>query len=98
MILLPPRSTLFPYTTLFRSVRAARLGQAPEYRREGERGHGLFGRALSVPHPARISAPGVRCLRTEANFLGIRYFASASPLPAVDHAVYRRTPLAQRGR
>ena len=77
---------------------AARLGQAPEHCREGERGHGLFQRALSVPHPARLSAPGVRRLRAEANVLGIRYFAGASPLSADDHSVYRRTRLAWRGR
>src|SRR2546429_5830654 len=30
MIRRPPRSTLFPYTTLFRSVLASRSAQAPE--------------------------------------------------------------------
>src|SRR4051812_49576461 len=40
MIRRPPRSTLFPYTTLFRSVHARRQGQVdarddPERRREG---------------------------------------------------------------
>src|SRR5437870_1501464 len=60
------------------------------------RGHGIFRRALSVPHPARLFAPGVRRLRAKANFLGIRYFAGASPLSADDHSVYRRTRLAWR--
>src|SRR2546425_3933710 len=32
MIRRPPRSTLFPYTTLFRSVRARRGGRAPRVR------------------------------------------------------------------
>src|SRR3712207_7038940 len=33
MIRRPPRSTLFPYTTLFRSVRTA-LGEVPDRRRD----------------------------------------------------------------
>src|SRR3712207_7849535 len=33
MIRRPPRSTLFPYTTLFRSVRAERIDQAREHDR-----------------------------------------------------------------
>src|SRR2546421_3287007 len=35
MIRRPPRSTLFPYTTLFRSVRAREAGHAPERRGGG---------------------------------------------------------------
>jgi len=79
-------------------ARATRIGQASEHCRKGECGHGLFQRALSVPHPARLSAPGVRRVRTEANILGIRHFAGAPPLSADDHSVYRRIHLAGRGR
>src|SRR5471032_1388949 len=38
MIRRPPRSTLFPYTTLFRSPRAARASARPEAARQGPRG------------------------------------------------------------
>src|SRR5438034_8270925 len=37
MIPRPPRSTLFPYTTLFRSAAAGRLHSASRLRRQGER-------------------------------------------------------------
>src|SRR3712207_9297689 len=38
MIRRPPRSTLFPYTTLFRSVAAARLVEREERQRPRDRG------------------------------------------------------------
>src|SRR3954449_3821806 len=38
MIRRPPRSTLFPYTTLFRSQRPPRQGPWPRARRAGRRG------------------------------------------------------------
>src|SRR3712207_6949159 len=44
MIRRPPRSTLFPYTTLFRSSKAAgaaRLDSRPETRKRGEPGERL---------------------------------------------------------
>src|SRR5260370_19912545 len=37
MIRRPPRSTLFPYTTLFRSARSVRPRTAPARRRSGRR-------------------------------------------------------------
>src|SRR3989454_3293588 len=50
MIRRPPRSTLFPYTTLFRSLTAA----APEI-------HGLAGaRAAGLGHPRVAAKPGER--------------------------------------
>src|SRR2546422_7701275 len=55
MIRRPPRSTLFPYTTLFRSLRARRPGHGNRLRRDGTgRLHdtgprSLFGQA----HPYR---------------------------------------------
>src|SRR5256885_13036435 len=65
MIRRPPRSTLFPYTTLFRSRRARRLLRAS---------HGPFDRELhgSGPHidnfeteDARALVPGVGFSRSE---------------------------------
>src|SRR3712207_8879455 len=48
MIRRPPRSTLFPYTTLFRSCRRSRLSAdhaappaLPDQRLAGNRGHGV---------------------------------------------------------
>src|SRR2546429_3560807 len=43
MIRRPPRSTLFPYTTLFRSLRAARRQAPPAARRVGRRHPGAPG-------------------------------------------------------
>src|SRR3712207_9055797 len=40
MIPRPPRSTLFPYTTLFRSIRGGRMG---------ERGNGRMGERSALP-------------------------------------------------
>src|SRR6202042_3106390 len=52
MIRRPPRSTLFPYTTLFRSIRRrpALLDQAPE--------HSLFGRCIirSEEHTSELQS------------------------------------------
>src|SRR3712207_8951607 len=45
MIRRPPRSTLFPYTTLFRSARAGHLRRhrlGVEHRMRSERAHALF--------------------------------------------------------
>src|SRR5438874_6099445 len=54
MIRRPPRSTLFPYTTLFRSVRTGAGAEAVEgARRIGS--HGPLAR-----RPGEFSAPGVR--------------------------------------
>src|SRR2546430_13198640 len=50
MIRRPPRSTLFPYTTLFRSASRGELSEAVGSSLQGGRG----GRHLSVPrHPPR---------------------------------------------
>src|SRR2546421_2838851 len=52
MIRRPPRSTLFPYTTLFRSVEPA----AERRERDGARAHAGIG-SLSWPHAAPMSSP-----------------------------------------
>src|SRR2546429_298519 len=69
MIRRPPRSTLFPYTTLFRSVRQgveARhlLGRLDEAARPGHR----FGARLDEPGAVRAAA----LARPEARTLGVR--------------------------
>src|SRR2546426_1501298 len=59
MIRRPPRSTLFPYTTLFRSLSAPTLRRADPARLEGEDRDGA---RLAARHPARDDAerpPGV---------------------------------------
>src|SRR5690242_20872615 len=59
VIRLPPRSTLFPYTTLFRSVSRLRrpdaraLGSGPELQRGVEQLEERR-RAQLAPHPARV--------------------------------------------
>src|SRR5436190_4037611 len=52
MIRRPPRSTLFPYTTLFRSARGQAMDRAPR----GFSNHAHL-RARRRHHPTRSSAP-----------------------------------------
>src|SRR5947209_12574866 len=68
MVPLPPRSTLFPYTTLFRSRRASR------WRRRGDgawgrrRGDGAWGRRLTrhfTCRPPKIWRPAADSARSE---------------------------------
>src|SRR3712207_8116395 len=54
MIRRPPRSTLFPYTTLFRSDRTAAAGGGRLHRR----GHGLPPRRRGLPASVRLQPPG----------------------------------------
>src|SRR3712207_9277388 len=70
MIRRPPRSTLFPYTTLFRSRRAD--GAAQGAVRQGTVGAGAFaarqgraGRALHEPLPARALGRPAPARRSE---------------------------------
>src|SRR2546430_7315122 len=51
MIRRPPRSTLFPYTTLFRS--RTRGGRAQAFRSPGDPGWGRFPRPLKLPVDAQ---------------------------------------------
>src|SRR5437867_9672077 len=53
MIRRPPRSTLFPYTTLFRSSRCSRLG--PRGERSDEHRHRLIER--SEEHTSELQSP-----------------------------------------
>src|SRR5690606_41101948 len=59
MIRRPPRSTLFPYTTLFRSChRVRRRGFARQDRRRGDR---RDARHLRLPLSAGFAGPGQEC-------------------------------------
>src|SRR3989454_6788611 len=49
MIRRPPRSTLFPYTTLFRSIRPRPRARNGHSREEAEHGPDLFPRGPCVP-------------------------------------------------
>src|SRR2546427_8452527 len=51
MIRRPPRSTLFPYTTLFRSVHAAHVAHQRDLRDRGRRIHRGHGRRVPEDHP-----------------------------------------------
>src|SRR2546430_17101929 len=55
MIRRPPRSTLFPYTTLFRSARRGRAGAAARERAGARRLHGRLGHEARAPrHPQSV--------------------------------------------
>src|SRR3712207_7237352 len=66
MIRRPPRSTLFPYTTLFRSRRGPRAGQGGAEGRPAERdggeGRDVDPRGLPRRRPSRVHARGARVL------------------------------------
>src|SRR3712207_7501954 len=71
MIRRPPRSTLFPYTTLFRSVRVRkhRLGKAPRCSASGSRGNGPRARCRRARQGARCRSRrtgAARRLRTRS--------------------------------
>src|SRR3712207_7250636 len=59
MIRRPPRSTLFPYTTLFRSMSWLRRGSTPRHvdrrRRKGQRRAGRSGGTVRTPNTDRKS-------------------------------------------
>src|SRR3712207_6869651 len=53
MIRRPPRSTLFPYTTLFRSQRGDELGDARSDEPAAGTGHHVHALVLEARHPER---------------------------------------------
>src|SRR3712207_8695247 len=63
MIRRPPRSTLFPYTTLFRSQEVALQDPAASLRRATARRASLTSRAASSPQAVLAPAPGHELLR-----------------------------------
>src|SRR3989442_4473121 len=64
MIRRPPRSTLFPYTTLFRSVAGHRLRPEPQHggatRRPYQRAHRLAARGEGDRKSTRLNSSHVR--------------------------------------
>src|SRR3712207_6862677 len=82
MIRRPPRSTLFPYTTLFRSARrAARAGAGPDpavatYERQLQEVDDLAGRGLLAPEEreaARGEAADRKSTRLNSSHANISY-------------------------
>src|SRR3712207_7059082 len=72
MIRRPPRSTLFPYTTLFRSPQRREGGQ----REPGQPGHerGLRGRRAREPgHPVRLRGGDRKSTRLNSSHANISY-------------------------
>src|SRR3712207_8363630 len=68
MIRRPPRSTLFPYTTLFRSVRVP--GRRPQSLLRRVRGRVDDERPASLPERRLLA--GTRPRETEVNVVGVR--------------------------
>src|SRR5260370_23316542 len=64
MIRRPPRSTLFPYTTLFRSRQAVQRGHPEDQDRGGLPGHG-DGVRFFLPRPACGERSPRCCARSE---------------------------------
>src|SRR5215510_16121292 len=58
MIRRPPRSTLFPYTTLFRSGAVLRREPRGPGRRPGARGHRRWHRPRSEEHTSELQSRG----------------------------------------
>src|SRR5258708_31992290 len=81
MIRRPPRSTLFPYTTLFRSVDPARRRL-----REGGRAH-----PRSTARPARRAGPGFRADQRAAVGL-LPHRAEPSHLRSEEHTSELQSP------
>src|SRR5437763_7993898 len=95
MIRRPPRSTLFPYTTLFRSVRApgqGRRGRAPGGAgpRQGREG----GRSRSEEHTSELQSPMYlvcRLLLEKKKKDGVDTFCPGRASPTAEPRVGRRS-------
>src|SRR5258708_15935758 len=74
MIRRPPRSTLFPYTTLFRSTRPATMGQKKN---------------VTAPRSKRAQAKGCPRMIVERRSPGQRSEEHTSELQSPDHLVCR---------
>src|SRR5256885_17181834 len=91
MIRRPPRSTLFPYTTLFRSAHlagdgAGRVVAPPLVALEAVRGTGdrAVGRALALEHLVVVDALPVRARCRTAGLPAGRLLGPPGPAPAVE--------------
>src|SRR6266850_7650987 len=80
MIRRPPRSTLFPYTTLFRSSRA------------GEARRGIPGRRSAVRFMARDPSPSLRLRSGHASRLGMTRERTVASYPAMEAAETKSLP------
>src|SRR5256885_10571499 len=84
MIRRPPRSTLFPYTTLFRSLRAIRLCFASEPQCLSGASHG------GQEHP--IGSPGDAHLCPAARLRGTRAHQAGGPGRSEEHTSELQSP------
>src|SRR6266496_6659000 len=80
MLLRPPRSTLFPYTTLFRPRPSLRLALSHEMRRM------LYSRGRSATPRREVSNVGANASQSLQEILGID---SQQPVSAVTHVFSR---------
>src|SRR3712207_8015844 len=87
MIRLPPRSTLFPYTTLFRSVHAVGRGARRGERRPAAGRHGGHGVVLVAAHAARSGL--LRAAGRRDQVLRARSEENTSELPSRQYLVCR---------
>src|SRR3990170_4108709 len=85
MIRRPPRSTLFPYTTLFRSRQETRLsGAGAALLRAVGRGDGRDRKSTRLNSSHQIISYAVFCLKKKTMMLGLasrRYSTAADPRP-----------------
>src|SRR5690348_17728830 len=85
MIRRPPRSTLFPYTTLFRSLGRKVLEEAAgEYHVDGVARHIRHGRAV-VYNQLHIGVLELRCVRIDIDRKSTRLNSSH---PSISYAVF----------
>src|SRR2546426_8675168 len=73
MIRRPPRSTLFPYTTLFRSPVVGRDRPLPGGGRHRAPHHALYGRGRASVRPGRTDARDRKSTRLNSSHLVISY-------------------------
>src|SRR6266852_7270641 len=95
MIRRPPRSTLFPYTTLFRPFGDAGACQAPQRRGEDVGCAELFKPALPVQEHPRLPAPDLRGIWPRALLLGHRHHPHAVLVAAMRDDVHRGAAVAE---
>src|SRR5436853_5729952 len=77
---------------------AARAGEAPEHRGEGDRRAGLRRRCLSLPQPGTALPRDLRRVRAAAHVLGHRHHAHAVLVEGMRDPLHRALAVAPRGR
>src|SRR2546429_6912213 len=96
MIRRPPRSTLFPYTTLFRSTHRTRLNGAPRHPHESRQPASSDRKSTRLNSSHGYISYAVFCLKKKKQFNAInsfeqRYysdFATIPPIQAFDDDSY----------